>query len=281
MLIVICGMHRSGSTLVAQLVQGLLAEQPLPVTVSENGLGETVADMQARAADPQQIWLVKVHQQAKRFRDGLPDEGATYFYTYRDMRDALASAWRKNRLTSGHRLRTPEALESFIRAQLKAGLIFEARSNLWRGRYEDFVDDLEGLTRQLAAVLKVTPSQELIQRLVADAQPDQQRERVRELSRGNQAIGKTSFITSNHITDGREGAWKETLTVAEAALAERIARRWLKSRGYSLCFRKSQQLSMNSAATNSQPAGLSPAEKAERRKRRRQEHRRTQSECDG
>lgn len=273
MLIVICGMHRSGSTLVAQLVRGLLAEQPLPVTISDNGLGETVAEMQARAADPEQIWLVKVHQQAKRFRDGLPDEGATYFYTYRDLRDALASAWRKNRLTSGHRLRTPEALKSFVHAQLKAGLIFEARSNLWRGRYEDFVDDLEGLTRQLAAVLKITPSQEVIEHLVADAQPEQQRERVRALSQGNQTIGKASFITSNHITDGREGAWKETLTVAEAELAERMARRWLKSRGYSLCFRKGQRPSVDSRATSSQPGGLPPAEKAKRRKPRRKEHR--------
>lgn len=238
MLVVICGMHRSGSTLVAQLVRGLLETQPLPVSISDNGLGATPEEMQARAADPNHIWLAKVHQQAKRFRDGLPDEGALYFYTYRDLRDALASAWRKNRYVIGHPKRTPEELRAFVKAQLKSGNIFEARQNLWRGRYEDFVEDLVGLTEQLAHTLQVPTTPELVERLVAEAQPDKQRERVRQLSEGNQEVRSTSFITSNHITDGRSGAWKETLTVQEAELAERMARPWLKQRGYPLCFRK-------------------------------------------
>lgn len=253
MLIVICGMHRSGSTLVAQLVRGLLEAQPIPFRVSDNGLGDTVAEMQARATDPNQIWLVKVHQQARRFREGLPDAGAQYFYTYRDLRDALASAWRKNRLEPGHRQRTSETLKAFVKAQLKAAEVFEARKHLWRGRYEDFVNDLEGLTHHLAAELGINPSAELVQRLVSEAQPEQQRERVRQLSEGDQAVRHTSFITSNHITDGREGAWKDTLTVAEAELAERIARPWLKARGYALWFRRQPQPS-SSAKTDTKTA---------------------------
>lgn len=238
MLVVICGMHRSGSTLVAQLVRGLLDQQPLPVTISDNGLGDTPDEMQARANDPAHIWLVKVHQQAKRFRDGLPDEGAQYFYTYRDLRDALASAWRKNRYTQGHPQRSPEALRAFLKAQLKSGRIFEARRHLWSGRYEEFVHDLPGLTLQLAEALKVPTTPDLVERLVEEAQPDRQRERVRQLGEGNHDVRTSSFITSNHITDGRSGAWKDTLTVQEAELAERMARPWLKARGYPLCFRK-------------------------------------------
>ncbi len=238
MLVVICGMHRSGSTLVAQLVRGLLETQSLSVSISDNGLGATPEDMRARAADSDHIWLAKVHQQARRFRDGLPDDGALYFYTYRDLRDALASAWRKNRYPIGHPQRSPDALRAFVKAQLKSGRTFEARKNLWSGRYEDFVGDLAALTEQLARKLQVSPTPELVQRLVAEAQPDRQRERVRQLSEGNQEVRASSFITSNHITDGRFGAWKETLTVQEAELAERIARPWLKERGYPLCFRK-------------------------------------------
>ena len=239
MLVIICGMHRSGSTLVAQLVRGLLESQDLPLTISDNGLGSTDEELHARAADPNHIWLVKVHQQARRFRDRLPDKGAVYFYTYRDMRDALASAWRKNRLHLGHPERSPESLQAFVRAQLKAAKVFEARKNLWRGRYEDFVCNLNELTYELAAVLNVQTSTDLVAKLVSAASPEEQRKRVLKLSKGDQAVRADSFITSNHITDGREGAWKETLTFAEAEMTESIAEHWLKAKGYQLYFNQS------------------------------------------
>jgi hypothetical protein len=253
MLVIICGMHRSGSTLVAQLVKGLLEAQGTPLTISENGLGSSVEEMLTRAADPDHIWLVKVHQQARRFRDGLPDEGAFYIYTYRDLRDALASAWRKNRLHFGHPQRTAEALQSFIRAQLKAAKVFEARRNLWRGRYENFVHDLSGLTRDLASALNIEATPELIESLVEAARPDEQRRRVLQLTQGDQTVRASSFITSNHITDGREGAWKETLTVAEAELAETLAGDWLKAKGYQLCFRTSEESAVAQAQPDANP----------------------------
>jgi len=244
MLVVVCGMHRSGSTLVAQLVSGLLTAQSKPVTISSNGLGDTVEEMQERAADPDRIWLAKVHQQARRFREGLPDAGAIYFYTYRDMRDALASAWRKNRLQIGDPERSAQALQTFIRSQIKAAKAFEPRHHLWTGKYEDFVHDLEGLTHELAAALQIQPPPALVNSLIAAARPEEQRKRVQQLREGDASVRVSTFITSNHITDGREGAWKDTLTVAEAQLAETLARTWLKAKGYALCFRRDQAASV-------------------------------------
>jgi hypothetical protein len=240
MLVVICGMYRSGSTLVAQLVKGLLETQSKPVTISSNGLGSTAEEMHARAADANQIWIAKVHRRAKRYGDSLPDNGAIYFYTYRDMRDAVASAWRKNRLQIGDSDRSSKALESFIKDQIKAGKTFEACKNLWIGQYEDFIHSLEDLVTQLAETLKINASPQLIKKLVSAARPSEQLKRVNELKRGNNAVRASTFITSNHITDGREGAWKETLTVAEAQLAETLARDWLKAKGYELYFQQAE-----------------------------------------
>lgn len=241
MLVVVCGMHRSGSTLVAQLVKGLLQAQIKPVLVSDNGLGSTVEELQSRAGDPDRIWLAKVHRHAKRFGHELPSNGAIYFYTYRDMRDALASAWRKNRLQIGDPDRSPSALTSFIRDQIRAAKSFEACPNIWIGRYEDFVHNLEELTLSLAKALKIQASPALVADLIAAARPEEQLKRVRELKQGNGSVRASTFITSNHITDGREGAWKETLTVAEAQLAEGLARDWLKAKGYALSFRRDQR----------------------------------------
>ncbi len=39
-------------------------------------------------------------------------------------------------------------------------------------------------------------------------------------------------ITSNHITDGREGAWRDTLTDEELVAIEGEGAVWLKANGY-------------------------------------------------
>ncbi len=51
-----------------------------------------------------------------------------------------------------------------------------------------------------------------------------------------------TFITTNHITDGRFGAWKETLSVEEAIASEQAARDWLRHKDYPLCFRKAMYI---------------------------------------
>ncbi|MFQ6539608.1 MULTISPECIES: sulfotransferase domain-containing protein [Aphanothece] len=238
MLVVVCGMHRSGSTLVAQLTRGLLSETCEP-RISTNGLGDSVAEMQERANDPEQIWLSKVHIPRRDLRRALPDQGVRYLYTYRDVRDALASAWRKNRFILGSSDRGPEIAAQFVKEETEIGAVFEARRNCWIGRYEQIVHDLPALVDALGRFLEISISSERKAALVEDASPEKQRERSQRVSEGNRSLQRETFITTNHITDGRAGAWKDTLSVAEAIAAEHAGRRWLRQKGYPLSFRKS------------------------------------------
>ncbi|SBO44569.1 sulfotransferase domain-containing protein [Cyanobium sp. NIES-981] len=237
MLVVVCGMHRSGSTLVAQMAKGLLCDVG-PLTISSNGLGGSVEEMQARASDPHHTWLAKVHIPRRVLRRALPDQGARYLYTYRDVRDALASAWRKNRFLFGSEERGPEIAAQFVREEIDIGAVFEDRRHCWIGRYETIVHNLPALVEDLASFLDVPLSPDKQAQLVAAASPEKQRERSLLVSSGDRSVRVETFITTNHITDGRSGAWKETLSVQEAIAAEHAGRQWLRDKDYPLCFRK-------------------------------------------
>lgn len=244
MLVVVCGMHRSGSTLVAQLAKGLLSGCT-PLSVSNNGLGDSIEEMHARAEDPNQTWLAKVHIPRRVLRRALPDKGAKYLYTYRDVRDALASAWRKNRFLFGSEDRGAQIAAQFVKEEISIGSVFEDRRHCWIGRYESIVNDLPCLVDDLAGFLNVSVSAENRQRLVEEASPQKQRERSLQVSSGDRSVRLETFITTNHITDGRSGAWKETLSVEEAIAAEEAGREWLKAKGYALCFRKAMYPDFN------------------------------------
>ncbi|WP_370561652.1 sulfotransferase domain-containing protein [Cyanobium sp. NS01] len=237
MLVVVCGMHRSGSTLVAQLAKGLLSAS-CELTVSSNGLGSSVEQMHARASDPAHTWLAKVHIPRRELRRALPDQGALYLYTYRDVRDALASAWRKNRFLFGSEDRGPTIAAKFVREEIEIGAVFEDRRHCWIGRYETIVNDIPSLVNDLESFLDLSVSTALKQELVEEAAPDKQRQRSQLVSTGDQLVRLETFITTNHITDGRFGAWKETLSVEEAIASEHAARDWLRQKKYPLCFRK-------------------------------------------
>lgn len=237
MLVVVCGMHRSGSTLVAQLAKGLLSSSG-EITISSNGLGSSVEEMHARASDPDHTWLAKVHIPRRVLRRALPDEGARYLYTYRDVRDALASAWRKNRFLFGSEERGPKIAAQFVREEIEIGAVFEDRRHCWIGRYEVIVNDIPSLVNDLERFLNVSVSTALKKELVEEASPEKQRQRSRLVSTGDRSVRLDTFITTNHITDGRFGAWKETLSVEEAIASEQAARDWLRHKDYPLCFRK-------------------------------------------
>ncbi|EDY39443.1 hypothetical protein CPCC7001_2324 [Cyanobium sp. PCC 7001] len=194
--------------------------------------------MHARAKDPDHTWLAKVHIPRRVLRRALPDEGTRYLYTYRDVRDALASAWRKNRFLFGSDERGPAIASQFVREEIDIGAVFEDRRHCWIGRYETIVKDLPGLVTDLAAFLGVSLTPEKLQELVTEAAPDKQRQRSLKVSSGDRSVRLETFITTNHITDGRSGAWKETLSVEEAIAAEHAGRHWLVAKDYPLCFRK-------------------------------------------
>ena len=228
MLVLVCGMHRSGSTLVWQITRLLLEGQP----GLRNPRDVELKDFAAAAADPNDLLMAKVHYRPTFTEEEFPREGAIYLYTYRDLRDAIASLYRKGRYTKRDPRRGPRNSRLAARRELAGNDMWTSMPGVWIAKYEDFRDDVPGLVRNLATTLQIDLTEERLDAICAEVDIDAQKQRVQAaLVVG---IDEDSRITQNHITDGREGAWRDTLTEGELGAIELESGAWLVTHGYTV-----------------------------------------------
>jgi hypothetical protein len=219
-------MHRSGSTLVWQITRLLLEGQP----GLRNPRDVELKDFVAAAADPEDLLMAKVHYRPTFSEEEFPREGAIYLYTYRDVRDAIASLYRKGRYTKRDPRRGPRNSRLAARREMAGNDMWTSMPGVWIAKYEDFRDDVPGLVRNLATTLQIDLTEERLATICAEVDIDAQKRRVQAaLVVG---IDEDSRITQNHITDGREGAWRDTLTEGELGAIELESGAWLATHGY-------------------------------------------------
>jgi len=261
-------MHRSGSTLVWQVTRQLLDGRP----GLRNPHGIPSGDFPAAAADPEDLLLAKIH-----YRHGLPEgdfpqEGALYLYTYRDVRDVVASLFRKARLKEGSPRRGPATSRTIARREIHGDAFWLQRGSVWAGRYEEIQGDLAGLVRSLADFLSVDVTDERVAEIAEFVTLEQQQERVWQWR--HEGVNPDLRVTANHITDGREGAWRDTLTTDELEAIEDLSAVWLFERDYPvetpLGRRKTAGLRKPRRHTSSgtpQPVALTPEPRRSNRQR--------------
>lgn len=221
-------MHRSGSTLVWQIARQLVDGQP----GLRNPRGIATTEYPAAAADPDDLLMAKVHFRPALNRSDFPDDGAKYLYTYRDPRDVVASLYRKGRAKPGDPERGARNSRLIVRRELRGDEFWTSRKNVWIGKYEDFRDDVPGLVRALADFLEVDIDDERVASIVADV--DLAAQEARAVAAKAHGVDDDLRVTSNHITDGREGAWRDTLTDEELVAIEGEGARWLVEHGYAV-----------------------------------------------
>ncbi len=199
-------MPRSGSTWLYNVARLALQAQHGATAVAAGWIG----DRGRLPTAP--VQLLKVHD----FDAGLAAGAWRVLWSYRDLRDVLASLQRK--------FGTP--------ATLAGADHFVAQHGLWQPlavhamRYESMLQDPEAEVRAVCRALEVDP-------VHADA-----------VLRGSQGLGydsdgprndtyhETTLYHRGHVTDGRHGAWRGTLPrELAAALAQRHAG-WLREHGY-------------------------------------------------
>lgn len=226
MIVIVCGQHRSGSTLAWQIAHELLT-RTRPVS---SPIRTDPAWLWLHALLPRHVRMVKVHFSPAMNKHHFPQRGAQYIYTFRDPRDVAASLIRKGRYGTEHEKRGPDGVTAIVRREIRGDAFWRTRENLWLGRYEDISRDVPGLVRSLADFLRVPVDDGTVARIVDHVSVERQRERVGDLRASS--VDPSLRITANHITDGAEGAWRSTLTPDEVVAIEMVAGDWMRARGY-------------------------------------------------
>ena len=204
--IVCAGLRRSGSTWLFNAVR-LILEQ-----TGESVYGCFVDRYKSENLSP--IHVVKTH----KYLDGLRKRARHTFMTYRDLRDIAASAVRM-RLTKNS---APD-IGRYLRA-----LVAE-EYNPWSPHadlqipYEDMLDRGPLYLRQISELLAVKIDPQKVYH---------QLEAIRTPPTTERTYDKTTLLWPNHITDGRPGSYRDTLSPEVVTFINTKFGPWLESHGY-------------------------------------------------
>jgi len=209
MLIISAGMNRSASTWLYNVIRLLIQES---ASYSNNFRVGWVDDV-LEYVDYESV-LLKVHQ----YDDELAKKADFIFYSYRDLRDVLASLKRK--------FNNNPTLE-------RANLLVET-DRLWRNqacynmRYEDFLhSELEEI-KCIASALDIS-----------DVEPKLILKKLELLSYDSKGSRNDLYHNDNlfhqgHITDGRIGSWDGELDIEFVKELVDKHKYWFESNSYSV-----------------------------------------------
>lgn len=224
MLVICCGMQRSGSTLQYQIASAL---------VEASALGNA-AGWDWSSADPSMtdtdrpIYVIKAHLPNPDFESQLRAEHTRYVYCHRDIRDVIVSLIDKYGPMPDHKI------EEHVRVYaLEPYSHFTRCAHVLVSRYDEMTADLAGEVRRIASFLGVDAHEDTTRSIASSLSLEEQRGYIRrqDWSDGREWDGRT-LLHRNHIVDGRTGKWRERLVPRQIDLIHRCAGEWLLAHGY-------------------------------------------------
>ena len=243
----IVGMGRSGSMWTFNTTRALakacdLTAMPATVPADED---ENLREARAasKSVDPRLLWILKSHKQ-------IPESafaGSKFIATRRDPRDILISQMRFAALD--------------FAGALKAAVYYAKTADYYRRfpdsirlelTYPDIVGDPSGSCTTIAGFLGLSPSRGAIDAIVQTYSKDRVKrvidglgtqeeseantagdsKTVLRVDRNERLYDTRSGFQSGHVSDYRDGDWRQILSADQQARMNRELQRWLAANGY-------------------------------------------------
>lgn len=233
MLVICCGMLRSGSTLQYQLAVSLL---------EKTGLGFGIGDprhldcQELVKANPATIQVLKVHKfkHLQHVEEAIAQGKAKCLYTYRDVRDVAVSLMNLRQIGFKELIwRHQEVQQSLNDFQAWTSL-----EGVMISRYEQMVNNIPQEVLRIAKHLNIELSTEMAIDIANNHTLEKQKERIRQWQSREDFNPRThdgkSLLHHNHINSGTSEQWRETLTPMQIAFVESLTETWLRQWGYHL-----------------------------------------------
>ena len=219
-------MRRSGSTLQSNLVAALLG----PGTRIDVTSVESFSEPEAQTAP----LVLKCHRFIPAVAQMLAEGRARVFYSYRDIRDVIASIMEKYSVPAlGY-------LHGGARNILREHAAWTALPGVHLTRYEEMLADPAAEVGRLAAHLGLPADAARDAEIAERFSLRRQRERIAatagdpdaQLGSGGNVHDRDTLLHLNHIQSGGSGAHREVMTARERAALEWICREWMAKHGY-------------------------------------------------
>jgi len=162
---------------------------------------------------PAYVHVLKLH----RYHPDYHASADYVFSTYRDVRDAVASKMRRNLIKHT----TEAAVKSALQMINEECLPWHPYANL-EVRYEDMIKDRPAVVEAVIRALGLKG--------VNAAEVNRDVEKLRMMALGGR--DRTTQLWPDHVTDGRVGSFKGTLSPEAVCAIEEVAGDWLTEHGY-------------------------------------------------
>jgi hypothetical protein len=206
-LIVASGMPRSGSTWLYNVIRLIIRTGKPEINWQCGWLDDLNWEEESDC-------LVKVH----RANDIMSTKADVIFYSYRDIRDSVASLKRK--------LNKEPSISSVD--QMMADDSYWRKRAIYSMKYEDMLSSPESVVTNIAKTLKIITDKpgEIVTQIAKLS--------YESIGTKNDIYHAENLLHKGHITDGRVGSWKGYIPEPLVAEIEKKYSSWFVSNGYEL-----------------------------------------------
>lgn len=235
MLIICCGMSRSGSTVQYQACCSLVERYRLGERSLEGGYDWLTKEMLTRQRP---VAVCKAHEPIEDVEARCGAGLLRWVYAHRDVRDVVVSLQQKTRV----RLEGEE-LRGLVRDRLVGpGRHWEAKPGVVVSRYDDLRDRLEGEVEKIAGAVLGAFGIEADRAILAEIAAELSLEKARAvMATVDAGAGKgwdeRTRLHHNHVADAKSGKWRGALDEGQLAIIEEEAGAWLSEHDYPVSVR--------------------------------------------
>jgi hypothetical protein len=223
--IVVCGVQRSGSTLLFNLINEILAENKY----KEDTFFEKEI-LYKKLLERERSELVKKNHTylplvARRVKKGT----SVGFFTHRDIRDILASSIQKGWVNN-----IEEWVDSQrIKYMINNSLLYAKTPNMHIYSYSDLMNKREQTIRSISETLGIELNEESVQKIKQNTSIQKVKKELQQIPQ-DVKLFYDNQLHKNHIADGSSGKWRKFFSEEEKNFLNKYCEDYLKYFDYPL-----------------------------------------------
>ncbi len=214
--IVVCGMQRSGSTLLYNLLNKMIALKVNPA----QGFFYYTHDYVEKINQPNYFFLRKTHNYTVFLKRRIANKSSLAFYTHRNLLDVIASFKQKGWAPDVHDFVVNGSLDQIV----SEAILYGQLKNIVLIPYNDLYLNKSAIIHKLAKHLKIVLAKKEVEQLVEETSVVKTKEKMSTLvyedHGGRNLVNDDTGLHANHINNPAPQKWKSVLTNEEIKLVQ-------------------------------------------------------------